>query len=159
MNSMLCLYPNQFNNHNIIIQRKMKNNIIDDSFFYRLIYSDEYFSSNGLYILFNFTNVKIENYYNKIKCTFDNNKNNNNNINNIKNIEQTILSNFINEENKILSNKLEEQLKNYNFKLFEYKNTNKKYHTNINIVLKISGIWSTMNEIGITFKFYIHNSV
>ena len=154
MNSMLCLYPNQYDDINIIIQKKLKNNIIENSYFYRLVYSDKYFASNGLYMLYNFTNVKIENYYNKIKCSFEKNVNNDNNINNIINIEKSILNKFHN-NTKVISNKLEEQLHSYNIKLFEHKNHMIRNNHNISIILKISGIWSTENEIGITFKFYL----
>ena len=154
---MLCLYPEQFDTHNIIINKKIKNNIIEDSYFYRLIYSDDLFSSNGLFVLFTFTNIKIEHYYNKIKCNFEDNHKNNKNIEIIKNIENDILNKLHNVEHKILSTKLKDQLNNYNIKLFEDKNTPIKNFNSINIILKISGIWSTSSEIGVTFKFYIYN--
>ena len=161
MNSMLCLQPNQYNANNIIIQKKMKNNIMDNSFFYRLIYSDKYFSSNGLYILFKFTNTKIESYYNnnnsKIKCTFDNNKNNNNNIEMIKKIESSILKKIYNDYNISFSNRLEQQLNTHSIKLFEHKSNNVNKNKNqMNIILKISGVWANDNEMGITFKFYTY---
>ena len=157
MNPMLCLYPEQFDTHNIIINKKIKNNIIEDSYFYRLIYSDDLFQSNGLFVLFTFTNIKIEHYYNKIKCNFEDNHKNNKNIEIIKNIENDILNKLHNVEHKILSTKLKDQLNNYNIKLFEDKNTPIKNFNSINIILKISGIWSTSSEIGVTFKFYIYN--
>ena len=157
MNPMLCLYPEQFDTNNIIINKKIKNNIIEDSYFYRLIYSDDLFSSNGLFVLFTFTNIKIEHYYNKIKCNFEDNHKYNINIEIIKNIENDILNKLHNVENKILSKKLKDQLNNYNIKLFEDKNTPIKNFNSINIILKISGIWSTNSEIGVTFKFYIYN--
>ncbi len=165
MNSMLCLESNQYNPNNIIIQRKMKNNIMDNSFFYRLIYSDKYFSSNGLYILFKFTNIKLESYYNnnhnnnnsKIKCIFENNRNNNNNIEMIKKIESSILRKIYNDYKISISNRLEQQLNTYSIKLFEYNSNNiNKNYNNMNIILKISGVWENAHEMGITFKFYTY---
>lgn len=152
---MLCLTPKQYDYNNIIINKKIKNNVIDDSYFYRIIYSDECISSNGIFILFHFTNTKIENYYNKIKCEFENNRKNNENIKVIKYVEKTILNKFKNIEDKEISTKLEEQLNNYNIKLFEDKKITIKQNNSMYIVLKISGVWATSTEIGVTFKFYM----
>ena len=52
-----------FEPHNIIISEKTKNNIMDQSDFHRLIYSDEYTSINGIYLNFKLEKVSIEKYY------------------------------------------------------------------------------------------------
>ena len=57
------------------ITDKTKNNILTGGDFYRIYYSDQYFTSNGLFIIFSLKNVKIERYFNKIKCIFDKVKN------------------------------------------------------------------------------------
>ena len=39
--------------------------------FHRLIFSDEVYSTNGIYINFTLKNITIEKYFNKIKCIFE----------------------------------------------------------------------------------------
>ena len=66
----LAIKTNEFDPHNIIISDKTKNNVMTESDFYRLIWSNEYCSTNGIFIYFNLKNVRIEKYFNKIKCVF-----------------------------------------------------------------------------------------
>ncbi len=40
--------------------------------FHRLIFSDEYCSTSGIFITFSLENVTIDKYFNKIKCQFQN---------------------------------------------------------------------------------------
>ena len=48
----LAIKTNEFDPHNIIISDKTKNNVMNESDFYRLIWSNEYCSTNGIFILF-----------------------------------------------------------------------------------------------------------
>ena len=75
-----------FNPHNIIISEKTRNNVMVGSDFHRLIFSDEYCSTNGIYIHFSLTNITVEKYFNKIKCCFQNSPQNNATISSIKSI-------------------------------------------------------------------------
>ena len=68
---LLVLTPEQYHNEYIMFSEKTKNNILSGGDFYRLYYSDPCFTSNGLFIVFTLKNVKIEKYFNKIKCSFD----------------------------------------------------------------------------------------
>ena len=86
----LAIKTNEFDPHNIIISEKTKNNVMNESDFYRLIWSNEYCSTNGIFIYFNLKNVRIEKYFNKIKCVFENNKENQDMITYIKSIERLI---------------------------------------------------------------------
>ena len=52
---------------------------------------------------------------------------------------------------------VEEQLKNNCLKIFSDKNIRCGNYNSINLILKISGIWETKNEYGITFKIIILN--
>ena len=80
----------QFNKHNIILSDKLNNNIMENGFFYRIFYSDTFYSSNGIIINFNLKNVTLENYFNKIKC-YHNKSNNQDIINNITTIEKNLI--------------------------------------------------------------------
>ena len=96
----LSTRANEFNPHHIIISEKTKNNIMIGSDFHTLIYSNEYVSTNGLFIHFNLKNINIEKYFNKIKCNFDQTQINSTVISNIKSIEKMILNKFKNIQNK-----------------------------------------------------------
>ena len=66
-------------------------------------------------------------------------------------LEHDILHKYNNEKMKKLI--IQNQLKQGNIKLFiEESNIRNKY-TNIQFLLKISGIWEKGNEIGLTYKF------
>ena len=144
--------------NNIICYDKIKNNIMNNSYFYKLIYSDEICSLNGVFFIFTLKNVFIEKYFNKLKCTISNSHDNINTINKITSLEKTILNKFL---NKVSANtlvfRIKEQLKNMNIKL---QNSNIHKYTNykeITFLIKISGIWysNDKKEAGLTFKFYI----
>ena len=61
------MFHHDFNPHNIIISEKTRNNVMVGSDFHRLIFSDEYCSSSGIFITFSLENVTIDKYFNKIK--------------------------------------------------------------------------------------------
>jgi len=152
---LISLNSEQFDKNNIIISEKTRNNVIDDSFFYRFYYSDDSFNTNGIYIKFNIKDIKIEKYYNKLKCIFKNNSHNNKIINNIINIERDILTKFYNISNLSKTFRISEQLSNSYIKLFSEGFNNFKSYDNITFLLKISGLWVSNSEYGITFRFYI----
>ena len=64
----------------------LRNNVMQGSDFHRLILSDEYCATNGIFIHFSLTNITIEKYFNKIKCCFESNPQNNITISSIKSI-------------------------------------------------------------------------
>ena len=99
----LAIKTHEFDPHNIIISEKTKNNVMSESDFYRLIWSNEYCSTNGIFIYFNLKKVRIERYFNKIKCVFENNHENQGTITYIKSIERLILNKFKNNKNKDMS--------------------------------------------------------
>ena len=132
-----------------------------ESDFYRLIWSNEYCSTNGIFIYFDLKNVRIEKYFNKIKCVFENNKENQLMITYIKSIERLILNKFKNNNNKIMIRRIYEQLDNGFIKLYpQNENIIYKEYTNLRFLLKISGIWSSndSNCFGLTFRFFIINN-
>jgi hypothetical protein len=109
---------------------------------------------NGIYILLNFDNFYIEKYYNKYKYTFDTTVNSEL-INFVRNVEIDILTK-LNIRDKCPVHKIYDQLKIGGIKIIT-----DKIEFNESIILKISGIWETDTEYGITYKFInildIHN--
>ena len=110
--------------NNVFFYEPVKNTILDNSYFIRIIYSNEDLILNGIYILIN---------------------NNINNYDLLDNLEFEILSKY--KKDKIISKKIKEN--------YVYLTNKNNYIVNQNkfICLKISGIWETYNNIGLTFKY------
>ena len=138
--------PDQYNNDNIFFCEPIKNNIINEGVFIKIIYSTDFFVLNGIYLLINLYNITCEKYYTKYKCQFDISTHKQL-INKIKNIEEDILQKI--KINKIPLYKINEQLQNGNIKIFN----DVKYTDSTYFILKISGIWETQNNYGLTYKF------
>jgi len=140
----------QYNDEYVFFSESIKNNIIKDGYFIRIIYSNELFSLNGIYINIDFVFTYIEKYYNKIRCLFDINININRHFMGlIKNVEYNILKK-VDIKNKTPQYKLYDQIKSGEIKIYD-DNVNANYNK---IVLKITGVWETSNQYGITYKFY-----
>ena len=150
----ISLNTNQYDINNVIISEKTKNNIMTNGDFYRLYYSTEDIILNGLHISFELKNISIEKYFNKIKCIFDNNEYNNSTVYLLKNIEKRLLERYrgINRE---CVYRIGEQLENKFIKIFDDNYINIKRYKSIKFVLKVSGIWSSQNEFGLTFRFFL----
>lgn len=88
---------------------------------------------------------KIEKFYNKFKINYEIDKNHVV-INKLINIEKKILSK-INIRNKSPIFKLSDNFLTKNIKINQFLNNSK------GICLKISGIWQTKNNFGLTFRF------
>ena len=136
---------NQYNENNIFFCEPIKNNIMNDGNFIRILYSTHNILLNGIYLLISLNDVMCEKYYNKYKCCFNAN-NHKDIIDNIKIIEENILKKI--DIKKIPQFKINDQLKNGNIKLF-----NNIENTECSIIIKISGIWETQHNYGLTYKF------
>lgn len=139
---------NQYDENNIYFSDPIKNNVIIDGTFTRIIYSTPIFILNGISLLIPLNDIYIEKYYNKYKCSFNVNTHLEL-IESIKSIEENILK-IVNIKNKIPQFKVSSQLKNGNIKFF-LENIDKI--TNNLFILKISGIWETATQYGVTYKF------
>jgi hypothetical protein len=138
---------NQYNNEHTFFCEPIKNNIMNEGNFIRILYSNSLMVLNGVYLLVNFNGVVCEKYYNKYKCSF-NVLNNKDIIDNLKIIEEDILKKYI--TNKIPLYKINEQLKSGYIKIFNDIGNHGSYHS---FILKISGIWETHFNYGLTYKF------
>jgi len=139
----------QYNEDYVYFCDPIKNNIMTEGNFIRILYSTPLCMLNGIYININIIPLFIDKYYNKFKCTFDIN-NHKYMLGMLKTFEEGILKK-ININGKMPQYKIFEQLKNGNIKVFS--ETNDKINTNF--LLKIAGIWETKTEFGLTYKFII----
>jgi len=136
----------QFDINSVFFCDPIKNNIINNSYFIRIMYSPSCFTLNGVYILVPITYSIVEKYYNKFKCNIDYNRFKDA-IDKIIFIETIILKKH-STNNKQAIYKISEQLKIGIIKIFSYTEP-----TNNTFSLKISGIWETDTEYGLTYKF------
>lgn len=125
----------------------IKNTIMNDGNFIRILYSTPLFILNGIYLSVMINQLTVERYFNKYKCVFDI-ANNMETIHRIKHIEETILSK-IKINGKMPQYKVYEQIRNGNIKVFA---DNIDDVTN-KFLLKIAGIWETDYSYGLTYKF------
>jgi hypothetical protein len=137
----------QFDDNNLFFCEPIKNNIINEGSFIRILYSTHNMVLNGIYLLLVFNDIICEKYYNKYKCSFNVNVHADT-IESLKKIEENILKKYT-IQNKIPQFKIHEQLSNGNIKIFnDFGNK-----TNESFILKISGIWETTKNYGLTYKF------
>ena len=152
MNVIISL--NQFDLMYCHFQEAVKNTVMENSNFIRLIYSSDFFMLNSIILQFKIQTFNIEKYFNKYKYGFDLTKNMAV-VTQLCQIEKDILEkvrlfNKTGWLQKRPTYKLSEQLFSGNIKLFlEQPITNKE----INYILKISGIWENAEEYGVTYKF------
>jgi hypothetical protein len=106
---------NQYDENNIFFCEPIKNNIMNDGTFIRILYSTHNILLNGIYLLIALNDITCEKYYNKYRCNF-NPSNHKDIIDNIKLIEENILKKI--DIKKTPQLKISEQLKNGNIKLF-----------------------------------------
>jgi len=137
---------NQYDNKSLFFCEPIKNNIMNDGNFIRILYSTHNIVLNGVYLLVELHDVLCEKYYNKYKCGF-NISNHKDIIDNLKLIEEEILKKY--KSNKIPSYKIYEQIKCGYIKIFSDVE-NKMF---CSFILKISGIWETQQNYGLTYKF------
>jgi len=136
-----------------MFSEKTKNNVLSGGDFYRLYYSDEESTFNGVYIGLTFKRVVIEKYFNKIKCCFSK-EDNAQIVGRIKAIEKDILRKTPGGSRKRPVYRIEEQLNSNYIKLFTDTHPSYGSATEATLMLKISGIWSNANECGLTFRFF-----
>ena len=137
----------QYDDDSVYFCDPIKNNIMNDGNFIRIIYSTPIFTLNGIYLSININHLTIEKYYNKFKCSFDTNLYKDL-IDKLQTIENNIIKK-INIRGKIPQYKIYEQLKNGNIKIFS-EDISKINNT---FLLKIAGIWETDMYYGLTYKF------
>lgn len=151
---MIAEKVEDININHIIICDPIKNSVMQHSNFYKIVYSNEIVSLNGLYILFNLN--KINQNKEKILFQYSDNKIT---IDKIAIIEEYILKLINSKKNKIY--KITELLNNgyikYCYNDYSINNITSNNFNNVNksLILKISGIWETKENVGVTFKIIL----
>jgi hypothetical protein len=141
-----------------------KKNIIMDGNFTKLIFSNEFFIMNGIYILFPIDHNGSEKIMNKTQIRFNPFQQYNQTlINEFSKLEKSILEYY--KQTRICNCKIVPLLQKQ--MLIGFMKTNKEYknqflinenNKNLLYVLKISGIWETKDEIGLTYKLFEVNN-
>ena len=142
------------NKKNIYFYDEVENKIMPDSLFIQTGFSNELFSLSGIYITTEFVVTNTDRYFKKYKymlhpignaAQFDS----------LIKIEKMILTSIDRPQlTKIY--RLKEQLSSLSIILFDGCDTlyNKHVTDRRSLMLKISGIWITDSNCGITFKFF-----
>lgn len=167
----------KFNIQYIFFENSVKNTIIDDSEFIKIIYSNELVSLNNLYLSFKFNAQHFEENYNKRKYYFSNRHHSL--IKNIVLIEKQLLKllNYTHLEPSFTIRDTIEKgyiqcMSNSNSNNNNYNNYNNNYNYNKNynnqikfsddnnqhIILKISGLWVSKTKYGLIYKFIEPNN-
>lgn len=137
----------QYDNNSVILCDPIKNNIMTEGNFIRILYSTPNFTLNGIYLFITLNNITCEKYFSKFRCFF-NILLHKDLLDNLQIIEESILNKYLSTD-KTPQYKIYEQIKNGNIKMFNDIG-NKSI---CSFILKISGIWETQNNYGLTYKF------
>ena len=131
--------------NSLYLLNPVKNRIIKNSYFIKLIFSNENLTINGIYIDIEINNSRIETMFNKYKCFFSVEKNKKL-IDKCKLIEEMILKKYRTNKTKVslISNQLTKGCIILSNCYPICKN---------NFILKISGIWESETEYGLSYKF------
>lgn len=137
----------QYKEDYVYFLEPIKNNIINNGIFIRIIYSTSIFTLNGIYIDICIKCNTIDKYYNKYICSFDISKYKEI-IDKVRIIEEGLI-NKITVPGKTPQYKIYDQLKTGCVKVF----SDAVEKINNSFLLKIAGIWETEYEYGLTYKF------
>jgi hypothetical protein len=143
----LALNIEQYNDQYVYFCEPTRNNIMNEGSFIRLLYSTEHMMLNGIYLHVTIHNIVCDKYYDKYRCSF-NVANHMELIQQLRQFEDKMLVK-VGIQDKIPQYKIYEQLLNGNIKIFN--NIDNK--TSCSFILKISGIWETQYNYGLTYKF------
>lgn len=141
-----------------LIFLESKRNIIMDGTFTKIIYSNQSLSLNSIYFYLPIELQSIDKIGNKYFLKFfPSSAINMPIVQELSKIEYKIIEYYkqINHINKKTTCLLTKQLYSGNLKIYrDYNEYNSKINKNIQYIIKISGIWETYNEIGITYKVF-----
>ena len=156
---MTCVLTfSQFNNHYLLFNNRIKNNVVENSNFIGLNYSTNHVTLNNMSFLFHIEDNTIETYFNKYKCDFKNTTHNQSIVQQICMLEKNILHKYNHYTNSKPCYKLLDQISNNNrLKITHFHNKTVNCGTNkkTQFILKVSGLWENKEEYGIIYKFYI----
>jgi len=139
--------PNEFLIQNVFLSDIKENTIMNGNFI-KLIYSTHFLTLNCIFLEFPIQNYEKKGYNGK-SYIFFNNKEYFHLIDTFQKIESSLLDLFIQNNNKKkIIYTIHNQLKNGMIKYYQYSEIKNEPI----FFMKISGIWETANEIGLTYK-------
>jgi hypothetical protein len=140
-----------FNENYLFFCEPIRNNVINGGNFIRLLYSTVDLTMNGLFIELSLENSEIEKQFTKYKCNFSPAKHKDL-VSSLSVLEHTILTKHNISPVKRKKLQLAEQFSSGSVKLFDTPSLLENSASCKNYLLKISGIWETDIEYGLTFK-------
>lgn len=132
---------------NIVYYEPVTNTIMENSMFVKTGFTNKLFTLNNICIEFEVFVTKIEKYFNKCNYIFEHNPI----IQCISELENKILGG-LNRSNLFKTYKLKEQLEKLNLRLYNCNDNMYHIPKPYKFYLKISGIWTTSQNYGLTFK-------
>ncbi len=147
----LVLEPEQVRPEYVLTHAPVRNTVMADSNFIRLLYSDGVMSLNGIHVKARLCPRRIEQYFNKFRCTLDVAKSARE-VQTISSLEQMVLDQA-GIRGKRPVKRITEQLQQGYFKLFSETGLSERRQRPLVFILKMSGIWETGGEYGVTHKF------
>lgn len=132
-----------FDINHVFYQEPVKNTVMDNSQFVRLVYSDSLLMLNGIYLQFALQVMTVERSFNKYKCTF-NKTTSQPTLLALCAIEHDLLMKANIGKDKTAVHRVTEQLNNGFLKVFKGNSDQ--------FIIKIYGIWESDTEYGLTYK-------
>lgn len=159
----IALKTNQYSIHNTYLLEK-RNNVIVEGSFSKILFSNQFFTMNGIYFYLNLQEFDLKNHLNGLFLQFHPYQESNLRIiQEFVRIEYNILDYYRRQyhSNKKISNILSKQLYSGCMKIYrdlKKQSTNFNEIDNIHYIIKISGIWETIDEIGLAIKLLVASS-
>lgn len=156
----IALKTNQYSIHNTYLLEK-KNNVIVQGTFSKILFSNQFFSMNGVYFYLSLQEFEMKNHLNGLFLQFHPYQEYNLRvIQEFVRIEYNILDYYRRQHhcNKKMSNILSKQLYSGCMKIYrDLKKQGIDLHNKDNLyyIIKISGIWETIDEVGLAIKLLV----
>lgn len=150
----IILDPYIFSLTEIFLAEK-KRNILINGYFTKIMYSNQYMTINSIYYTLPFESTKITLNNDETFIQYDTrNLHNIGIIKRLADIEYKLLEYYkrLYKLSVNISTSIEKRLQYGKIKIFCDENS--ELNINDYIVIKISGIWETVNEIGLAIKFF-----
>jgi hypothetical protein len=155
---IICLDLQKISHENILFLETKRNNIMSGNFT-KLNYSNEYFTMNGLYLLFPIEIISIDKIMNKKQIRFSTtNQTNRPILQELSKLENRLLEMYksLKNSDKRPTTQITKQINTGILKVYNdyYQSNHPITRLSIQYIIKISGLWETEEEIGITYKLF-----
>jgi len=146
----LVLQLTDFSINNVFFHDQVKNTVMENGKFIRIIYSDAWCALTGIFVRFPLTVVHVEKSFNKFKCVLAGGHSIT--TEQIMRLEQELLCKCADlMPHKLPIFRISEQLSAGLLKVFNYV-ANPVHEEDNEFILKIYGIWENDTEYGLTYK-------